>query len=88
MTDTPTTDLPVANERMTEVKLAEGDICIVFREATDGLQAAVFDNMEQNKPSVLIPLVRGVIASLNEAGGADLLIKKGIDAIVGNQAVN
>jgi hypothetical protein len=85
MTDDTTTNSKdiVELEPVTEVKLERGAIAIVFIANEAGIQAAIFDNMEENKPSVLIPLVRGIIAQMNEQGGADLLIKKGVDAIVG-----
>lgn len=84
MTDEPTTSNDIAKlDAVTEVKLDKGAIALVFIANEQGIQAAIFDNMEENKPSVLIPLVRGIIATLNDQGGADALIKKGVDAIVG-----
>jgi hypothetical protein len=82
MTDEPNKDIAEL-EPVKEVKLDPGAIAIVFIANEQGIQAAIFDNMEENKPSVLIPLVRGIIAQMNEPNGADILIKKGVDAIVG-----
>ena len=93
MTDTPETTPPPPAPveglaRVSSVDLAVGDIAMVFRESETGLQVAVFDNMEPDVPTLLIPLVRGIIASLNDAGAADVFIKKGVESIMGGKAIN
>ena len=89
MTDTKTennNDTP--NTNVDNVDLPAGSVAMVFITGEEGLGAAVYHNITDDKPNILVPLVRGILASLHEAGGADLFIKKGVESITAKGTVN
>lgn len=70
------------------IKLDKGAIAIVFITGAEGLGAAVYHNIVDDMPNILVPLVRGILAELHEAGGADKLIQKGVASITATATVN
>lgn len=92
--ETPTEPLPAPEPEATTpgavdtLKLEDGSIAVVFTSRPEGLGAAVFHNITNDNPNILVPLVRGILASLHEEGGADKLIQKGVQSITANATVN
>lgn len=89
MTDTtnPANDA-APSTNVDTVKLDNGAIAMVFIAGPEGLGAAVYHNITDDNPNILVPLVRGILASLHEAGGADKLIQKGVESITATATVN
>lgn len=89
MTDStnPANESP-PNTNVETVTLPNGSIAMVFIAGPEGLGAAVYHNITDDNPNILVPLVRGILASLHEDGGADKLIQKGVESITAKATVN
>ena len=86
--ETKPTEAPKPSAPVASVDIPDGGIAIVFITAEEGLGASVHHNITNDNPNILVPLIRGVLATLHEEGGADRLIQKGVQSITANATVN
>jgi len=84
---TDTTAKEAAPNTPATYELGANEIAIIFSEQEGGLNARVVNSLEADRPTLLVPLVRGIFDALNEQGGADTLIQKGMASINAGQTV-